>query len=96
MPQRWGHVLDLSRLVIRHQLLGRLESGLAREQGPGECASTVSSLYLRLEAQSFSNWTYVGSVMPIVWRTRPMYVSRSYWEAGSSREPGSEADMFYV
>jgi hypothetical protein len=31
--------------------------------------------------------------MPIAWRTRPIYVSRSYCEAGSSRVPGSEADM---
>ena len=96
MPQCWRHVLDLAGLVIGHQRLGRLESGLAREEGSGDCASIVSFMILRALEPKLSNWTYEGSVMPIVWRTRPIYVPRSYWEAGSSRAPGSEADMFCV
>jgi hypothetical protein len=42
MPQCWRHVLDLAGLVISHQRLGRLESGLAREEGSEDRASIVS------------------------------------------------------
>lgn len=31
--------------------------------------------------------------MSAEWRTRPQYVVRSYWETGSWRLPGIEADM---
>jgi hypothetical protein len=31
--------------------------------------------------------------MPAVCLTRPQYVLRSYWESGSARLPGREADM---
>lgn len=40
--------------------------------------------------------TYVGSVRPAAWRTRPQYVDRSYCDSGSARIPGSEADMILV
>ena len=37
--------------------------------------------------------SHLGSVMPAVCLTRPQYVPRSYWESGSARPPGREADM---
>lgn len=37
--------------------------------------------------------SHLGSVMPAVCLTRPQYVLRSYCDSGSSRLPGSEADM---
>lgn len=92
MPERRRHVLDLARLVVGHHLLGRLEARCASEQCPEQkCAAAVSPT--AAEERRVGGCTHEGSVMPIAWRTRPIYVSRSYCEAGSSRVPGSEADM---
>lgn len=41
----------------------------------------------------FQCCSHLGSVMPAVCLTRPQYVLWSYWESGSSRLPGKEADM---
>jgi len=39
---------------------------------------------------------YLGSERFAECRTRPQYVDRSYWDAGRSREPGSDEVIFVI
>ena len=84
--QRWDSLHDLTQLCLPTmfcQLLALVTwEGISHSIGDAPFAERTEI-----------NPPHLGSEMFAECMTRPQYVLRSYCEAGSSRLPGSEADM---